>query len=265
MKCHRLFRPMPLMKLIQLFVNMVILAIVGVLPLLVGLDVQGQEIPRDEYLRYLPLKYPKIVRQTEANAELHLFGNKEDPEYQDTNPVDGIGDRRHEVLLDLAVQFSPLLVFNSTMIPMDFRPFMEREKTFRLFVDKWNVSIDPPELLNSQEIDWQALSPPTSEAGSRAADADLQLLSLFEEFDPFLPGTAYRSSAVGPGRTDHKVMFFNFPGDGEETWKQEYVNQISKALPQAYEDFAKVFVHPFVESVDSRYRGPGAYEFVLQY
>ena len=254
------------MRQIQPFVNVLILTIVGVVLLLVGLDAQGQEIHPDEYLRYLPLRYPKIVRQTEANAKLHLFGNAEDKEnYQDTNPVDGIDDRRHKVLLDLAVQFSPILVLNSTMIPMDFRLFIEREETFRLFIDRWNISIDPPKPINSQEIDWQALSRPTSEAGSRAADADLQLLSLLEEFDPFVPGAAYRSGAVGPGRTDHKVMFFNFPGDGEETWKQEYVNQISKALPQAYEDFVKVFVHPFVESVKSSVDERWGYEFVLQY
>ena len=154
------------MRQIQPFVNVLILGIVGIVQLLVGLDVQGQEIPRDEYLRYIPLEYPKIVRQTEANAELHLFGNTEDPEYQDTDPVDGIDDRRHEVLLDLAVEFAPYLVLNSTMIPMDFRLFMEREKAFRLFVDRWNVSINPPKLIGSQEIDWHALSRPTSEAES---------------------------------------------------------------------------------------------------
>ena len=35
------------------FVNVLILAIVGVVSLLAGLDMQGQEIPRDEYLQYL--------------------------------------------------------------------------------------------------------------------------------------------------------------------------------------------------------------------
>ena len=60
-------------------------------------------------------------------------------------------------------------------------------------------------------------------------------------------------------------MFFDFPGDGEETWKQEYVNQISGALPQLYENFAKVFVHPFVESVESSVTGHQGYAFVLQY
>lgn len=128
------------MRRIQPFVNVLILAIVGVVSLLVVLDAQGQEIPRDEYLRYLSLKSPEIVRQTEANAELHIFGNTADPAYQDTSPVDGIDDSRHKVLLALAVEFAPYLVLNSTMIPMDFRLFMERDEAFLLSVGRWDVS-----------------------------------------------------------------------------------------------------------------------------
>ena len=257
------------MRLIQPFVNVLILAIVGVVPLLVGLNVQGQEIPRDEYLRYLSLKPPEIVRETKANAELHLFGNVDDSNYCDLNPVDGIDDHRHEVLLDLAVEFAPYLVLNSTMIPMDFRLFMTREEAFLLSVDRWDVSKYPPKLVDVETIDWHLLPPPTSEAGSResrrADSEDHRLLCLLEEFDPFAPGEAYRSGAVAPKGAEHQVMFFNFPGDSEETWKQEYENQISEALPQAYEGFAKVFVHPFVKPVKSSGTGLQGYEFVLQY
>ena len=112
------------------------------------------------------------------------------------------------------------------------------------------------------------LSRPTSETGSRADDADIpdrRLLSLLKAFDPFTPGAAYRSGALVPKGAEHQVMFFDFPGDGEKTWKQEYVNQISGALPQLYENFTKVFVHPFVESVESSVTGHQGYAFVLQY
>ena len=256
------------MRQIHPFLNVLILSIVGVVLLWVGLDAQGQEIPRDEYLRYLSLKSPEIVRQTKANADLHLFGNMDDPDYQDTNPVDGIDDRRHEVLLDLAVEFAPYLVLNSTMIPMDFRLFMEREEAFLLSVDRWDVSKYPPKLVDVETIGWHLLPPPPSEAGSRASRADSQdrhLLALLEEFDPFKPGEAYSAGAISPEGAEHQVMFFNFPGDSEETWKQEYMNQISEALPQAYERFAKVFVHPFVKSVGANNTENRAYEFVLQY
>ena len=248
--------------------NVLILAIVGVVSLLIGLDVQGQEIPRDEYLRYLSLKSPEIVRQTEANAELHLFGNTEDSAYQDTDPVDGIDDRRHKVLLALAVEFAPYLVLNSTMIPMDFRLFMERDEAFLLSVDRWDVSKYPPKLVGVETIDWHLLPPRTSEAGSRESRADREdsrLRFLLDEFDPFAPGEAYHSGAISPKGAEHQVMFFNFPGNSEETWKQEYKNQISSALPQAYESFAKVFVHPFVKSVRANNTENRAYEFVLQY
>lgn len=256
------------MRLIQPFVNALILVIVGVVSLLIGLDVQGQEIPRDEYLRYLSLKSPEIVRQTEANAELHLFGNTEDPAYQDTNPVDGIDDRRHKVLLALAVEFAPYLVLNSTMIPMDFRLFTERDEAFLLSVDRWDVSKYPPKLVGVETIDWHLLPPPISEAGYQGARADREdrrLLHLLDEFDPFAPGEAYRSGAISPKGAEHQVMFFNFPGNSEETWKQEYKNQVSEALPRAYERFAKVFVHPFVKSVRVNNTENRAYEFVLQY
>ena len=256
------------MRRFQPFVNVLTLVIVGVVTLLVGLDVQGQEIPRDEYLRYLPLKYPKIVCQTDASAELHLFGNMKDPEYQDTDPVDGIDDRRNKVLLDLARQFSPLLVLNSTLVPMDFRLFMEHEKVCFLSIDKWNISSESPKRVGSETINWQLILHPTSASGSRTAAADIEdcrLLSLLEEFEPFTPGAAYRSGAVVPGSAEHKVMFFDFPGNSEETWKQEYVNKVSEALPKAYEDFVKVFVHPFVESVKSSVDEHRGYEFVLQY
>ena len=160
------------MRPIQLFATALILSAVGVIQFLVALDAQGQEIPRDEYLRHIPLEYPKIVRQTKANAEMNLFGDITDPN-QDVDPVDGINDHRHKVLLALAERFAPYLVLNSTMIPMDFRLFMEREEAFLLFVDTWNVSMNPPEFVNSETINWQALARPISEAGSRISDADL--------------------------------------------------------------------------------------------
>lgn len=255
-------------RIALIFITVLVLDTIGVLHLLVGLDAQGQEIPRDEYLRYLPLKYPTIVRQTEANAELHVFGNTEDPAYQDMKPMDGIDDRRHAVLLDLAAEFSPFLVLNSTLIPMDFRLFMRHKKVRFLSIDRWDVSSEPPKRVGSETINRQLFFHPISKSEFRSSATDIEdrrLLSLLEEFDPFTPGAAYRSGTIGHGRTEFKVMFFDFPGDGEKTWKREYMNQNSEALPQVYEGFVKVFVHPFVESVGLSVTGDQTYEFVLQY
>ncbi len=67
----------------------------------------AQEIPRGEYIRYLPLEYPRLVRQTDANTRLHLFGDPADPMYRDESPRDGIDDHRGEILSRLAVRFAP--------------------------------------------------------------------------------------------------------------------------------------------------------------
>ena len=252
------------MRSAQSFATALVLAALGVVHLFVGCNGSSQAIPRDEYLKHIPLKYPTIVRQTDASLEMNLFGDAD----QDTDRVDGIEDDRREVFLNLAVRFAPYLVLNSTLIPMDFRLFMECEEEFPLFVDSWDVSRYKSKRVcsNSKEIDWRALSRLTSEVGSEVSDADIadrRLLSLLKRFDPFTPGAAYRSGAVAPDTAEHQVMFFDFPGDGEETWKEEYED--SKVLPQKYEKFAKVFVHPFVEWVELSGPGNWGYEFVLQY
>lgn len=238
------------MRRIQPFSTVFVFAIVGGVQLLGGLDVQGQEIPRDKYLQHLPLKYPTIVGQTKASVKMDLFGSPPGSEYRDMD-LDGIDDCRHKVLLDLAVRFAPYLVLNSTLIPMDFRLFMEREEPFLLFVDTWDISGDPVEHVRCEKIDWNAPSG--------------RLLSLLETFDPFVPGPAYRSGALTPKGAEHQVMYFNFPGEGEETWKQKYVDKKSEALPKSFEHFAKVFVHPFLESEKSRGTGHQGYAFILQY
>ena len=239
------------MRRIQPFATALVFAAVGIVYLFVGFDVQSQEIPRDEYMKYIPLKYPKIIRQTKASVKMDLFGSPPGSEYLDMD-LDGIDDCRHKVLLDLAVRFAPYLVLNSTLIPMDFRLFMEREEKFPLFVDTWNVSGNPFERVSCEKIDWHTLSRSTLE-------------TLLETFDPFAPGAAYRSGAVAPEAAEFQVMYFDFPGDGEETWKQKFEDQRSKALPQEFEDFAKVFVHPFLESVESSVTQGRGYAFVLQY
>lgn len=249
-------------------------AVIGVVQLSAvlapGWDLHAQQIPRAEYLRYVPLNHPEMVRQRRASAELALYGDPENPRYRDVDPADGIDDRRHRVLVELAVRFAPLLVLNSTAVPMDFRRFMEREPSFPLYVDRWDVSGDAPRLLGSEEIDWRALSDEPCRLGSSSASsvsgpADCRLLALLEEFDPLAPGPAYLSGAVEPDRDPFKVLFFDFPGEDEESWREEYEDRFSTGLPRDYESFPRVYVHPFVQEVRSGAAGPAGYELVLQY
>ena len=99
----------------------------------------AQQIPRSEYLRYVPLEVPRIIRQTAASERLDLYGYRESPGYVDVAPVDGVDDRRHRVLEDLAVRFAPFLVQNSEAIPMDHKKVWGG--AYPLYVDSWNTAM----------------------------------------------------------------------------------------------------------------------------
>lgn len=210
-----------------------------------------------------------MVRQTEASAALHLYGDTLDPSYQDTD-CDGIDDNRHRVLMDLSVRFAPLMVQNTSAIPMSFRRFVDRGASFPLFVDTWDVSTSAPELINADEIDWASLANNrpcrSGPAQSTSSSADCRLLALLEEFDPIAPGRAYQSGSTGAERTHFKVMFFDFPGDDEKSWRKEYEDQFSGRLSRDYSGFARIYSHPFLTAVRSSVTGaPVGYHFVLQY
>ena len=65
----------------------------------------AQDIPQDEYLNYMPLDYRRIVRQTDASAAFHLYGNRDDPDFRDENPRDGVDDARGRLFHELGVRF----------------------------------------------------------------------------------------------------------------------------------------------------------------
>ncbi|UCC47621.1 MAG: hypothetical protein JSV41_08980, partial [Gemmatimonadota bacterium] len=232
-------------------------------------SLQAQAIPRDEYLKYIPLEYPSMVRQTKASAAFNLYGDMADPGYRDVAPADGIDDRGHQVLLDLSVRFAPYMVMNTTAIPMSWRRFMEQGAPFPLYVDTWDVSGAKPELIGTDEIDLASLldrpcDPLSAQPMGRVPDC--RLLALLEEFDPLAPGPAYQRGATTAEHDGFKVMFFDFPGEDPKSWRAEYEDNFSGRLPRAYEDFAKVYSHPFVIEVRSDETGDVlGYEFVLQY
>lgn len=228
--------------------------------------VGAQEIPRTEYLTYVPLEHPVMVRQTNASAKFNLYGNTAESSYRDTAPVDGIDDRRYKVLLDLSVRFAPYMVLNTTAIPMNVRRFMDRSQSFPLLVDTWEISGYKPELIFSDEIDWVTLAnEPCSDIGPRpkSGSADCRLLALLNAFDPLAPAPA---RSTWPDSSRFTVMFFDFPGQDPRTWRNEYEDQFSRALPRAYDDFAMIGSHPFiVENRSSETGEVTGYEFVLQY
>lgn len=225
----------------------------------------AQEAPRNEYLRYVPLQYPSMVTQTRASAAFNLYGDVTDPSYRDSAPVDGIDDRRGQVLLDLSVRFAPYLVQNTTLVPMDFRRFMNRGQSFPLFVDTWEISGSTPQLIASDDIEWTSLATnPCSPVQPRplAGNADCRLVALLDAFDPLAPGP---TRSVKPDSTRFTVMFYDFPAEDPETWRREYVDQVSGHLPRAYADFAGINAHPFVVENRGNDGGEIGYEFVIQY
>ncbi len=242
-----------------------------------GTTVAAQEIPRDEYLKHVPLQYPKLIRQTPASDTLHLFGDKAAPGYTDISPKNGIDDGRDALLHALGVRFAPFVVMNTTAIPMDFRKFIDQGNTFPLTIHNWNIGVRPNELLSESSIDWVGLgSQPCEVSGpgvrigapSRGdSNDDCKLLELLREFHPENPTVeAYQRVARPTDYESFKVMFFNFPGDSPESWKREYTDPVSDNLPTKYrQEYPKVYVHPFINELKSNNQGVVGYEFVLQY
>lgn len=226
----------------------------------------AQAIPREEYLRYMPLEYVRLTEQTRASAALFLYGDRSSPTYRDVAPVDGVDDARHAVLHELGVRFAPYLVRNTIDRPMDFKKFMEISRAFNLYVHTWDINGATKQLVREQTVDFVALrsSPCTAtDPATAPGQDDCLLLQLLEEFHP--DGPAYTAGAISEDPDLFKVLYFDFPGDGPASWRAEYENVISGALNRRYEDFAKIYAHPFIREVRSNLGGTAGYEFVLQY
>ena len=249
--------------------------------LVTGIDHQllGQAVPREDYLQYLPLEYMRIIEQTRASVDLQIYGDPNDPAYQDTDPLNGIDDRRDRVLQKMAVRFAPYLIQNTTSAPIDFRVFMEGRSAFPLYIDTWNIAAPKPELVGTDLIDFASLGESDCRPGEMISDSsnfgtrsrmdndDCKLLALIEEFNPHKPQNAmFGKSKQDPERELFKVLYFDFPGDGPETWRDEYEDQFTRQLPEKYQKALKTYVHPFVQDhISNRDNALLGYETVLQY
>jgi hypothetical protein len=231
-------------------------------------DLAAQQMPKEDYIRYVPLEYPRIVRQTDASRRFQLLGDPSAPGYRDVDPVDGIDDARGRVLQALGERFAPYLVQNTTSVPMDHRRFMDRAQTWPLYVDTWDLTRQP-ELVGEDRIDLVRLERdpcPNAQGAAASAVDDCRLLALLDEFDPDDPSHARAGTdARAPERDLFKVLYFNFPGHDDSSWNEEYTNAHSNTLAERYRDFVKTFVHPFIHEVTSNVDGSVSYELVLQY
>jgi len=234
---------------------------------LIPLAAGAQEIPRDAYLSFVPLEVPAVFRQTRESEVLHLYGDRDDPGYRDAD-LDGIDDRRAEVLRSLAVRFAPLLVMNSTAVPLDLRKVTSQEGGFPLNIDTWIVDRPGGRLAETESLDLFAGPSDPCTAAELAAGTpkvDCRLLWLLDEYDPEAPASApERTSARRPGERMFQVLWADYPGRSAADWHSIYRDPENDQLPARFRDRVKAYVHPFVRRADSS-GSPAGLELVLQY
>ena len=222
---------------------------------------EAQQYPRDEYLRFVPLEVPRIIRQTPASERLHLYGNLEAPDYVDVEPVDGVDDRRHRVLQELSARFAPFLVQNSEGIPMDHKKVWGTG--YPLYVDTWNTAMGL-DLIRQETVDWTRVAEDPCTGWNPTSD-DCRLLELLRWYNPDDP--LYAAEHTGAQDAPYKpfeVLWIDMPGTDPASWKDHWRNNYSRKLRSEYRDLMKTYVHPFLEDVT----GPDGYEgvrLVLQY
>ena len=227
----------------------------------------AQEVPRDEYFRYIPLEVPLAYRETAANQRFHLFGDPAAAGYRDSD-LDGIDDRRADLLRSLAVRFAPLLVMNSTAGPLDVLRTTTEPDAFRINVDVWRNDRPGGRLMRSESMDaFDAAADPCTDADLRygADKSDCRLRRLLGRYAIDTPTDApERASARAPAASRYEVLWTDYPGRSESDWSEIYVDRVSGKLPRRFHDLVRTYVHPFVREA-SGYPDRTTYEFVLQY
>jgi hypothetical protein len=194
-----------------------------------------QTIDEYEYYPFTPC-VGDIITQTQATARFQLFGNRKG----DRNG-DGIDDRRHENLLELASYFSPVVFKNSKWSPESIRIDIVNDV---LRVDTWNETQDPPDLINSTPIDFQAY---TDDDDARVRECIEKILTESLHFQ-------------SPERAVSQHMYFNLAGNDEKTWHKEWDPLFTN--DEWAEQSRGIYVHPFIHQ-DPRHKD--RYEFILQY
>lgn len=215
----------------------------------------AQEIPRDRYLRYVPLIYPRLVRANPATEQFHLYGDMADSGYRDESPRDGIDDARAAWLQALAVRFAPYLVRNTEERPLDFHGVYLRQDRWRLLVDRWNIGRNVPTLVESDSVDLTHPGP---------AD-DAKLLDLLARFDPDHPtDRGFEVGAVSPRDRPFSVLFIDGVGYNPTQWHQALRDSTGHFAAE-YAAMTRSYVHPFVREVAGPDSMPPGYELVMQY
>jgi hypothetical protein len=218
--------------------------------------VQAQKFTRMNYFDFLP-PTPKIICQTGASDSLHLYGNPEDSDYQDIYPIDGIDDHRARRLDSLAAMFSPVIRKNNFSTPQDFERMLkiryDKEKNeptedgeAYLFVDTWDLTKPSSELVKSDTIRLGYAELAIDDS------SDYELKRLLFEFHP----DSLKIQKIAPDSHFQKLLFFDFPGENEKSWKKIYKNVTEKK--------SKIYAHFFIHE-ETEAKGLARFELVIQY
>lgn len=217
------------------------------LALVAGAPELNGQIPRTRYYEHVP-PAPRLVSQTRASDQLHLFGDRSLLTYRDVAPRDGIDDLRAIRLLDLAERFSPILRRNNFSLPQDFRRIPSSGLVMQ--VDRW---VDG-ELHSADSVELRCCASPSranvSDMSGAALD-DLKLVALLKAFDPRLS----EPRVIEAGAREETILYFDFPGADEKTWRRAYKDLDPRA--------STIFVHPFIHDDESGSERPFA--LVLQF
>ena len=246
-----------------------LLALALALATVIPARAEAQEITDENYLRYVPLTYPRLTRQTDASARFRLWGDTASAEYRDVDPLDGIDDARMRHLHALALRFSPFLVLNSFSAPHDVAALMQARPVFNLIVDTWNLA-QGQELIHRETINFNTLGRPCTDLDrdGRTGDvsADCRILELLDEFDPETPLTPWAQvRAVDLASDPFRIMYFDMPGRDEDSWKAAWRNPVTSQLRTEFRDKIKIYAHPFVAVHADASGEADGYELVIQY
>jgi len=241
------------------------------------LAAQDGQMTRDEYFRYVPLTYPRIVRETAADSAFDLYGARAGTGYRDVAPRDGIDDARGQLLQALGVRFAPFMVRNTGNVPLDMQKAQRITGSTLLTIDRWNIYAGA-QLLGTETVDFADLGKQPCPVGPVNRDSllalvraatpieDCRVLQLLQEFNPNRPlAERFNTAAVDADYDPFSVLYWNWPGYDPATWKAAFEDPSSGRMKREFDPAISVYVHPFIAPVMADGVPEGRYEFILQY
>jgi len=241
------------------------------------LRAQTAEMTKQDYFQYVPLTYPRIVRQTAADSMFELYGPAVGSGFRDVAPRDGVDDARGELLHALGVRFAPFMIRNTGNVPLDMQKAQQISGSTILTVDRWDIHASA-RLVGTETVNFASLGDDPCPAGAVSRDSllallrtqtpieDCRVLQLLREFNPNRPLAERFNTAAVPADVDlFSVLYWNWPGYSPATWKAAFEDPGTGLMKEIYRPAISVYVHPFISPVGILGSTEERYEFILQY